>query len=319
MIKPIHYTLFLTIAISQHTSAQRHDRTNRSDTLNRYISVTLLTGVEWQFRTGTSGTLGVTIPYTATDASGTTTSNTFTSQPKRVYSPNQLVWETFGVEVGHLHHCISASISVALREGIVYGYSASAGYGRVWFLNGFRQHNTKPQQKAFILKTMLNLAYYSDEGVRGVALLGRIDNTNQTLNILGEQAGPTYNIAGSRYGPGGTYNAKNLDLSYGQSHWSLIPAIALSTNPFRHMATFELDLGYVLPFTNRGGVYLTQDDGSITSHNINYIDGPISLKNTAITATFNGKPIRSVPYRLGGPYAALKIEFSESSKKRKSH
>jgi hypothetical protein len=319
MIKPIHYTIFLIIAISHPANAQRYNRSNRPDTLNRYLSITLLTSVEWQYRTGTSGTLGVTVPYTATSASGTTTSNTFASQPKRVYSPNQLVWGAFGFEVGDLHHCISSSLSIVLREGYLYGYSASAGYGRVWYLNGCRPHNTKPQLKTFILKAMLNLSYYIDEGDHGVALLGRIDNANQTLNILGHQAGPTYNISASRYGPGGTYNAKNLDLSYGQSHWSLIPAIALSTNPFRHRTTFELDLGYVLPFANRGGVYLTQDDGSVTSHNINYIGGEASLKNTAITATFNGKPIRSAPYRLGGPYAAFKINLAECSKKRKSH
>ncbi len=318
MIKPIHYTLFLTIAISHQANAQRYNRSNRPDTLNRYFSITLITGAQWQYRTGTAGAIGVSLPYTTTDASGTTTSNTFTSQPKRVYSPNQFNYGLFGIEVGDLHHCIAIALSFAPHEGIDYGSRISAGYGRVWFLNGPGKHYTKPQQKTFTLKTLLNLVYTSDMGVHNVALLGRIDNSNQTLHLLGDEAGPTFFIPSSRTGPGGTYNSKYLDLSYAQRELSLVPQIAFSTNPFRHMITFELDLGYSIPLLDGGGVYLAQDDGSVTSHNINEIDGPVSLKNTAITATFNRKPIRSVPYRLGGPYAAFNVEISGATRKRKS-
>lgn len=320
MIKPLPCLLFLTIAISCQTNAQRtYTRPIRRDSLDRYISVTMITGVEWQYRNHTAGALGVSLPYTSTDASGATTSNTFTSQPKKVYSPNQVNWGLFSIEVGDLHHFIAVSLSVAPHEGIDYGSRLSAGYGRIWFLNGFRHHYTKPQQKTFSLKTSLHFVYTSDMGVHGVALLGRIDNTNQTLNILGNQAGPTFNIPSSRSGPGGTYNAQNLDLSYAQSQLSIVPEVALCTNPFRHLVTFEVDLGYALPFANWGGIYLAQDDGSINSHNIHYVGGPVSFRNAAITATFNGNPIRYVPYRLGGPFAAFKIEISGASRKRKSH
>ena len=318
MIKPIHYTLFLTIAISHQASAQRHNRSNRSDALNRYISLTAITGAQWQYRNHTAGAIGVSLPYTTTDASGTTTSNTFTSQPKRVYSPNQFIYGLFGIEVGDLHHCIAVALSVASHEALDYGTRLSAGYGRVWFLNGPGQHYTKPQQKTFIFKTLLNLVYTADMGVDNVALLGRIDNTNQTLHLLGNAAGPTFNIPGSRSGPGGTYNAKNLDLSYAQEELSILPGIALATNPFRHLITFQLDLGYSIPLLDGGGVFMVQDDGSVTSHNLHDVGGPVSLKNTAITATFNGKPIRSVPDRLGGPYAAFKIQISGAARKRKS-
>jgi hypothetical protein len=319
MIKPLHCALFLTIAISHQADAQhKNNRQKRADSLNRYITMTPLTGVQWQFRSHTAGALGVSIPYTITDASGNTTSHIFTSQSKRVYSPNQFIYGLFAVEVGDLRHCIAISLSVAPHEGIVYGERVSAGYGRVWFLNAPGQHDTKPQQKTFILKTLLNLVYTEDMGVHNVALLGRIDNTNQTLHLLGDEAGPTFNIPSSRSGPGGTYNAKNLDLSYAQRELSLTPAIALSTNPFRHMITFELDLGYSMPLLDGGGIYMAQDDGSVTSHNINDIGGPVSLKNTAITATVNGKTTRSIPYRLGGPYAAFKIEISGTARKRKS-
>jgi hypothetical protein len=319
MIKPIHYTLFLTFAISHQANAQHNNHRRKGiDSLNRYFSLTLITGAQWQYRNHTAGAIGISLPYTTTDASGNTTSHTFTSQSKRVYSPNQFIYGLFGIEIGDLHHCIAIALSVAPHEGIYYGERISAGYGRVWFLNGPGQHYSIPQQKTFILKTLLNLVYTEDMGVNNVALLGRIDNSNQTLHLLGDEAGPTFNIPSSRSGPGGTYNAKNLDLSYAQQELSLVPQIALSTNPFRHMITFELDLGYSIPLLDGGGVYMVQDDGSVTSHNINYIDGPVSLKNTAITATLNGKPIRSIPYRLGGPYAAFKIEISGGTRKRKS-
>jgi hypothetical protein len=319
MIKPIHYTLLLTIAISHQANAQHNNhRRKGADSLNRYISLTLITGAQWQYRNHTTGALGLSLPYTTTNASGNTTSHIFTSQPKRVYSPNQFIYGLFGIEVGDLHHCIVVNLSVAPHEGLDYGGRISAGYGRVWFLNGPGQHDPIPQQKTFVLKAILNLVYTADMGVHNVALLGRIDNTNQTLHILGDEAGPTFYIPSSRSGPGGTYNAKNLDLSYAQRELSLVPQFALSTNPFRHMITFELDLGYSIPLLDGGGVYMAQDDGSLTSHNINYIDGPVSLKNTAITTTLNGKPIRSVPYRLGGPYAAFKIEITGLAKKRKS-
>ncbi|HLZ89225.1 MAG TPA: hypothetical protein VKQ52_18340, partial [Puia sp.] len=151
------------------------------------------------------------------------------------------------------------------------------------------------------------LTYTTDIAGSGSALFGSIDNYNKTLYLLGEEADPTFTTGGGRYSPPKTYTARTLDVSYSQRELALLPRVSIANNPFRGYGRWELSIGYNFPLVDRGGIFLKQvGDGSSKG-----ISGAVNINNSDISASYDGKPIRSAPYRFGGLYAGVLLSLGK--------
>jgi hypothetical protein len=237
------------------------------------------------------------------------TTSIYTSPLKTVYLPLRFFVAPIGFELGTLRHTFSVSACNSVVQGsLTGGYPITAGYGFNWQLNAPGEHKRDPAKKALVLKAMLNLFYSWERGANGSALIGRIDNTGKVLQVLGYTADSVWTVNPSKNSNGGTYKAKNLDLAYGERELALLPKIILATNPYRYTGLFQLEIGYMLPLTTGGGIYIWQDDGSYSgAGHQNFVGGPVRLDHPGLKVTYNGAVVRSAPYRLNGLYVALSV------------
>jgi hypothetical protein len=288
---------------------QTPDKPDSSGRHHTYFALLLATGVGLQVSGHHSAPMGLSLPYSATDAFGNTTTSVYTSPLKTTYLPVRFFVLPIGFEVGTLRHTFSISAYASVVQGsITGGYPITAGYGFNWQLNAPGEHERDPAKKALVLKAVLNLFYSWERGGNGSALIGRIDNTGKVLRVLGYTADSVWTENPSRYSDGGTYKAKNLDLAYGERELALLPKIVLATNPYRYTASFQLEIGYMIPLTTGGSIYIWQDDGSYSgAGHQNFIGGPLRLDHPGLKATYNGAVVRSAPYRLNGFYVELSV------------
>ena len=310
MIKPLLCLLLVFVAVAAGPSVRAQSPTtdaSRTKPNDHYFSLCLLTGVGLQFCNRTGGSISISVPYSSTDASGTATNHILTTPAKKVYAPVRPDVAPFGVEIGRLRRFSHFAVSFPLEEGMwTDGARMEAGYGFNWYLNRRKEHYRDPRKKAFVVKTALNVVYSWDRGGDDAGRLGRIDNAAKTVQVLGVGAGPSFTIPGSRYSSSQTYQSEYLNLSYAQREFSLLPRIILSTNPYRYDPRFELAIGYAIPLAERGAIFFAQDDGH--SHK-QTLEKSVNIDDPAITAVYDGRIIRSVPYRLGGPYLSLAMTF----------
>jgi hypothetical protein len=290
-----------------------------------YLAYTLLTGVGVRipFRMG-SGTMGLSFPYTSTDATtGITTNHIFQSNPGTVvYNQAKPYLVLFGLEVGGLKHFFSLDFSTgASSANTIF----SAGYGFIWYFNGLGEHEKNITNKRFVFKASMNITWYN---TTALTLLGTIDNTNQTINLLGQTAHPTFDITtddGSSYQTN-TYSAQNLTISYSQNESAFLPKISIGNNPYRGnplpkyannssikkklKLLWNLSFGYNLPFYYKEGIDLSQDDGNGNSSSLK---SSLSLKTPGITFMYNGKPTTSTPFHFSGLYISLAFSLGKST------
>jgi hypothetical protein len=332
-----HFLSFIIFAscifVSKTAKAQKVQIEEVSDSaIHRhyhYWAFTLLTGagVSIPFHTG-GGAIGLSFPYTSTDAtSGVTTNNIFQSNPgTTVYNQANPFLIAFGLEAGGLKHFFSLDFDGGSSRANIF---LSTGYGFIWYFNGLGEHEKSMTNKRFVFKASMNIVWTPN--AIGSTSLGTIDNTNQTINLLGYTAHPTFDITTTDADGNSetdTYSAQNLNVSYSQTEWSLLPKISIGNNPYRGgkllrkyagnsliqkklKLLWNLSLGYNLPFYYKEGLKLSQDDGNGNSNNIS--NGLISFKTPGITFMYNGKQTTSTPFHFSGLYISLAFSLGAST------
>lgn len=289
-----------------------------------YFSISLLSGVDLVIPHKDNQAIGLNFPYQITDSSGTVSNKAFGSQNKRIYHSTKLLVFPIDLEVGGRSHFFNTGIVFQIfPNGYTTSCYLSAGYGFIWHLNCF--HNNV--NKKYVLKTSVNIAYNVDGGGNSSSQLGSIDNENVKINLLGYTANPTYTIQATKHRSGGTFSAKNLDVSYSQKEFSLLPKISISNNPYNGgqpinakkysnryyvgKIFWEFSLGYNISLYDKGGIIFTQDDGNL-SDKTNKIAGPVSLDNKTFTFYSNNKATSSTPYSFSGLYISFVIRPGRS-------
>ena len=293
----------------------------------RYFSITPLTGIGMTIPVHTSSSgMNLAFPYTSTNEITDAVNNNASFQANSgiiVSDKVQPYWILFGLEMGGLGHFY------ALDGSIGNNLNISAGYGWFWYFNSPGEQWKNSVNKRFVFKTSVNIAY--EEG-DGRTLLGTIDNTDKTIHLLGHTASPTFELTtavdngdGTTSSETDTYPARNLNVSYSQTEWLLIPKIGIGNNPYRSSVSnnvndpvvhknvkilWELSLGYKIPFANRGGIQLSQNDGNGNSSNLN--TSLISLKTPGVVFMHNGKPTTSAFFHFSELFISLSFSIGSS-------
>lgn len=278
----------------------------------RYSSITLFTGAEMQFFPRRPGILGVSFPYSVTDSSGATTNHVFSDEKKDIYGSVRAYVLPMYFELGHLHHFVNFGFAFTANKGGFTGLPyLTTGYGVIWYADPWRRGRPF-ERKRWAIKASLNLTYSTDGPGSSSAVLGSIDNYNKTIDLLGEEADPTFKTGGetTRYGttPVKIHTVRTLRVSYSQRELSLLPRLSLALNPYRGYGRYELILGYAIPVIERGGLYLQQvaDDAS------KGISGAVNINDSDILASYDHRPIRSTPYHFNGVFAGILLGFGKS-------
>jgi len=254
-------------------------------------------------------------PYTSIDGAGVATNSVFQSRRGSVVSNKlQPYWTLFGFESGGLKHF--GSFDFSFGNGVTF----SGGYGFTWYFNGPGEHEKNIVDKRFVFKASMNIAW---ELYAGKTSLGTIDNTNKTISLLGYTATPTFYVSTTTDDGNGNeitetipYQAQNLNVSYSQTELLLVPKIGIGNNPYRGgdskklKLLWDLSVGYNLPFYNKGGIQLTQNDGEGNSRNLN--SSLIGLKTPDLTFMYNGKRTSSTLFHYSGLSVAFSIRLGES-------
>jgi hypothetical protein len=240
--------------------------------------------------------MSVSIPYATTDAVGNTTSTVFQSPPQKIYGPLKITAVPIAVEVGRERWAFNMGFSVPFTDAFTGGYWLTSGYGRNFFLSGWRHHQAGPSKRPFVIKVTVNLLYDWDLGANAAGTFGSIDNTSKIIHLMGLSIDSVFTSHGGRYSE--TYPAKDCGFHFAQRELALMPRIILSNSPFVSKARFELILGYTIPLVDRGGIYITQD-----TKESNYSQGvcrPLDLAHYGATVVYNNEVIGKTPFRFGG-------------------
>jgi hypothetical protein len=316
MAKPIHL-LVLLAGISTTISAQ----TGRTpaDTIWKnkyYIGMVMLPGVGVQL-SHPPGSLAISVPYTVTDASGVTSSYLFSSAPKKIYHFARPELGNFEIEYGRKRFYVVAGGSACMEGISVLGDRASVGAGLNWYPHDRRQSNR--EKGLFLFQTGVNVVWNLDDGGHRDAILGGVDNTNDTVRVLGITAGPTFTLPATRYSSAQTETSKHADIAYAQNEVAIMPMISIA-NHFLSSShvSFRVDIGYSIPVKDDGFIYIEQDDGDLPGKgSVEQAGDAVPLGNPAVSAKYNGVPIRKAPYRLKGMFVAVSVWMTSNGGKRK--
>jgi|GEM_PF-2940714 hypothetical protein len=291
--------LFSSVAAAQPGGSGPPDTTRKGKSPH-YFSITILTGGGVQFFGRKTGPFSVSFPYTVTDASGTTTADTFSARQRNVFGSTRVFVGPLAVEMGWLHDFVNGELSFSLGKGTgAPGWRALMGYGRIFYSG------------RYAIKCSLNLSVASQPR-QGGDLLGSIDNSNKTIGILGWEAPPSF-ISG-RY----TYNASTLELTYAEREWSLLPKVSILPNPYRKPNHFELSVGYNLPISDYGGLNFVQQGSSTSTGTVSHVIPGPNILSTGISASYNNQPLKAPLYRFGGFYLELRYDVIDWKDKKKT-
>ena len=269
----------------------------------RYHSVSFFTGAAAQFHAKRDGLLSVSFPYKVVDASGDTTSAVFQGQKSGIYNPARYLLTFVAIEEGRRHAFIHLDAYWSFVPWGGWGFQGLIGYGRIWYL-GRRDLSQNGPERRYALKFSVNFIGCTEFPADGNYVLGSIDNWNQTIYLLGQEADPTFSKSTSRYGGTQTYNVNTLDICYYQTEWSFMPKVSILPNPYRQHKLFELTIGYNLPVYEYNELSFVQraDEASQSA-------GTVHLSNRNVSASYNGKPFRPGTFRFQGLYLALNFDF----------
>ena len=272
-----------------------------------YYTVTLGTGIG-VLHAPDNGLLNVSFPYSV-DGYDTV----FRSASIRPYARSKVFVIPIGAEIGGLHQFINMNASLSVIGKWTKGFNFSFGYGRNFYLDGFK-HSSTIEGKAWVIKPSLSISYTRDNGDNSDAILGSINNTGKTINVLGQVANPTFDVTttstdddGNSTSTTSTYNASSLNIAYVQREFALMPKLTISNNPFKKGPHLELTLGYNIPLHERGGISLLQDAGN---NNLHYVSHLVDLNHEGITATYNGRRITGAPFVFSGFYLNFTLSFA---------
>jgi hypothetical protein len=291
--------LFSSIATAQ-PAASGHRDTTRTGKSPRYFSMTALTGGAVQFFGKKNGQFSVGFPYTVTDASGSTTVDTFSAQQRNVFGSARVFVGPLGFEMGRLHDFVHGELSFLLGKGIgAPGWRASIGYGRIYYVG------------RYAIKCSLNLATTADPRQAGDGL-GSIDKQNKTVYLFGAEMPSTF--LSSRE----SIVASTIVINYSEREWSLLPEVSILPNPYRKPNHFELVIGYSLPISDVGSLNFVEQ-GSSTSKGTasQLIVGP-NILSSGISASYNNRPLKAALYQYGGFYLEVKFDVIDWKEKKKA-
>lgn len=252
-------------------------------------------GVGTLFYPGVNEQMRIRFPYTVTDASGNTTSNTFNSKAITPYRKPGLMFSAFNWELGNVKHFVIFRLSGNDNIGHV-----SLGYGRSFYFDFPGVKKRGKLERTFTFKPSLNISYfhYGDNTKGADNYLGDISNQNNTVHVFGKSSGPTFSWTDGGDNPNTfTDSTQAIGIFYVQNAWAIIPKLSISTNQHKHILYGEASIGYYVPVYSRGGLTAYQNDWNKMSP-----DRPTSISTDNISTTINNKSITAAPYRFSGVF-----------------
>jgi hypothetical protein len=239
---------------------------------------------------------------------GTLTNQTFSAHTTNLFSKNHL--NAGGeIEVGKKFY-FNMKIG---GMGYMANVEGSMGMGYNLFFNKSNRHRSEPE-KYFLLKFCLSLG----ENVF-TQHLGTIDNAAKDIYMLNAVA-PAVVAVTNRYGNIHYYNAQTLHVDYEQTIYSLVPQISFANNPYKSRFHFQVDVGWLLPFFQTGGLSLDQlvsNSGDKLVEQQNYLyPHYFNSQTNGLTLQYNGNPITKTPFNLGGPLIKFGIGINIGSLKK---
>ena len=290
--------LFFSFAAAQPAATVPHDTTGPGKS-PRYFSLTVLTGSGVQFFGRKNGLFSVSFPYSVTDASGTTSTNTFSAQQRNVFGSARVFVGPLAFEMGRLHDFVHGELAFSLGKGTsAPGWRTLIGCGRIYYSG------------RYAIKCSLNLSVAAQPR-QGGDLLGSIDNSKKTIGIFGWEAPPSF-ISGQY-----SYNANTLNLTYAEREWSLLPKVSILPNPYRTPNHFELSVGYNLPISDYGGLNFVQQGSSTSKGTISHVIPGPNILSSGISALYNNQPLKAPLYGFGGLYLEIRYEVIDWKDKKK--
>ncbi len=291
--------LFSSIATAQ-PAASGYGDTSRTGKSPRYFSITLLTGGAVQFFGRKNGLFSVGFPYTVTDASGSTTADTFSSLQRNVFGSTRAFVGPLAVEMGRRHDFVHGELSFLLGKGIsAPGWRASIGYGRIYYVG------------RYAIKCSLNLATTADPRQAGDRL-GSIDNQNKTVYLFGAEMPSTFMYSRQ------SIDASTIVITYSEREWSLLPEVSILPNPYRKPNHFELVIGYNLPISDVGSLNLVEQGSSTSEGTASQLIGGPNILSSGISASYNNRPLKNALYRYGGFYLEVRYDVIDWRGKKKT-
>jgi hypothetical protein len=264
-----------------------------------------------------SGALGISFPYTITDAGGSSSAvfdQSITPFPNAISGYVNLL----DVEWGTKKHFFTVQTPFYIQKSL--GTNVSLGYGRNYYFDLFNKHSTDPEKRSLVLKPSVTVTFSQygrggNENTSYAGSIGTIDNSGRSISLLGQVADSVFTVDrsesdGDPDDPStdytDQYNAKTLYANLIHREWIVAPKIALSNNQYTHLIHWELSLGYQFSVSQDDGIGLVQS--SATSNDDNPVGTFVDLyQNKNISTTYNTKTVTKSPFNFSGMYIGFKI------------
>ena len=235
-----------------------------------------------------------------TDASGTTTAETFSAQERNVFGSARVFVGPLAVEMGRLHDFVHGELSFSLGKGTgAPGWRALIGYGRIYYSG------------RYAIKCSLNLATTADPR-QGGEQLSSIDNQNKTVYLFGGEM-PSAFMSSNQ-----PIEASTLVITYSEREWSLLPKVSILPNPYRKPNHFELSVGYNLPISDVGSLNIVEQGSSTSKGTVSQLIGGPNILSSGISASYNNRPLKAALYRYGGFYLEIRYDVIDWKNKKKT-
>ena len=301
--KYIALSITFLLAASTIVSAQVSQRTELRREYSFPIQfgpkVTLLFfGVGMVSAANHPGNMNISFPYETMDQNGVKTSHIFSGNSDRLLS-GQSPEVSFGLDVSKPFYAVNFSTGFnTTYQGAYY----SIGYGRnIYVGNQSQKLRERITNCTWVLRPSLNIMAFSFSGGN----LGNIDNTNTTIYLLGEEAGPTYSTS---YGTvKHTYHSDRLAINYKQNQIGIQPKITLCTNPYKTKMSVQFFASYFIPLFQSGGLQLIQYSNTDSPHFVSGSAGTKIKNHDEITATYNDQPFHSIPFRANNLFIGIAL------------
>jgi hypothetical protein len=305
-----NFFLIIPITLIFHTTFAHGWQRYRNPSDKKPVHVTFSAfGPGIMFMQNHPGRVNISFPYQTQDLNGNKTMHTFTGSTDNLVSKQSLEMQVFSMDIGNPYYSLNFSAGFNTSYG---GSYYSTGYGRNIYLGkksayslGGKKSIQHIKKCTWVLRPSMNITFMSFSG----GTVGYIDNTNTTIDLLGQHAGPTLKYSsGSGIGTTQhTTDADRLQIIYKQNAIGLQPKLAICSNPYKKRLSMQLFISYFLPLSEYAGLSLTQfgknghgDDNLIAP------SGEVKLKNQHdLIATYNNHSFHNVPFHSNNVYIGI--------------